>query len=100
MSDSNRDDLPTQEELTLLAIGVLTKQAIEFFERYSETLDKNAALGIVIEAMSSSLGNIISLVGDEHQQSVIDSANLVIQQGLIDQTETIAEMVYGFIGHA
>ena len=100
MSNSNREDFPSHEELTLLASGVLTKQAIDFFERYSQTIGKNEALGSVIEALSSSLGNMISLVSDTHQQDVIETANQVIQQGLLDQTETIAEMAYGFIGHA
>ena len=100
MSDLSQDTPLTQDELTLLASGVLTKQAIDFFERYSQTIGKNEALGIVIEALSSSLGNMISLVSDTHQQDVIETANQVIRQGLLDQTETIAEMAYGFIGHA
>lgn len=82
------------------ATGLFTKQSVELYEKYSAILGKNDALGLVIEALSTSLGNVISLVGEEHQQEVIESVNEVIQQGLVDQMEMIAELAYGSIGHA
>lgn len=80
--------------------GELTKLSVALFEHYSEVMDKNTALGLMIECLSETLGNMISLVADEEQQTVIDSATLVIQQGLTSQQENIALIAYGIVGHA
>jgi hypothetical protein len=55
---------------------------------------------MLIESLSETLGNMISLVADDHQQEVIDGAHLVILQGLISQQESIALLAYGQVGHA
>ena len=80
--------------------GELTKLSVALFEHYSETMGKNEALGMLIESLSETLGNMISLVADDYQQEVISSANLVILQGLTSQTECIALLEYGQVGHS
>lgn len=100
IDESMEDSALTRQQLTVYASGLFTKQSVDLYEKYSLIMDKNDALGMVIEALSISLGNVISLVGEEHQQEVIDSANEVIQQGLVDQMELIAEIAYGIVGHA
>ncbi len=80
--------------------GELTKLSVALFEHYSSTMGKNESLGMLIESLSETLGNMISLVADDHQQEVIDSAHLVILQGLASQQESIARIAYGQVGHA
>jgi hypothetical protein len=80
--------------------GELTKLSVALFEHYSSTMGKNDALGMLIESLSETLGNMISLVADDHQQEVIDGAHLVILQGLISQQESIALLAYGQVGNA
>ena len=106
-SDNTGEDLDTDEmDFTdrefhrQRVTGELTKLSVALFEHYSESMDKNTALGMMIESLSETLGNMISLVADEEQQTVIDSANLVIQQGLTSQQENIALLAYGQVGHA
>jgi hypothetical protein len=95
--DSGQSDRDYQR---LRVTGELTKLSVALFEHYSATMGKNAALGLMIESLSETLGNMISLVADEHQQEVIDSANEVIQQGLTSQQEEISLLMYGVVGHA
>lgn len=97
--DSDEADL-NQDEYLELIIGEITNNSIETLELLCKTFDRNESLGIIIEALSKSLGNMISLVKDDEQQDVIDTANDIIHQGLVDQQEAIAEMAYGCIGHA
>lgn len=80
--------------------GELTKYSVEILEFYGEALGKNVALGMIIESLSETLGNVISLVKEEHQQEVIASAGLVIQQGVITQQKMIDELTYGQVGHS
>ena len=80
------------------ATGEITKYAVEFLEYHSQTIGKNLALGIAIEAVSESLGNLISLVKDIHQSEVIDSAHQVMLQGILSQQKIIAEIAYGQVG--
>ncbi len=98
MTDLDLDE--SEVDHRLMAASEFTKMAVEFLAAFEPTLDKNQSLGIIIEALSETLGNVISLVKDDHQQEVIDTANLVIQQGLLNQHELIAEISYGHIGHA
>lgn len=80
------------------ATGEITKYAVGFLEYHSQTIGKNLALGIAIEAVSESLGNLISLVKDIHQSEVIDSAHQVMLQGILSQQKIIAEIAYGQVG--
>ena len=98
--NTDEETLPTAEDYLTLVTGEITNNSIETFELLCKTFDRNESLGIIIEALSKSLGNMISLVTEDHQQDVIETANELIQQGLVDQQEVIAEMAYGFIGHA
>lgn len=82
------------------AANELTNYCVEMLEYYSNHMGRNVALGIVIEALSESLGNMISLVKDGHQEQVLDDVNLVIQQGMINQSKLVAQMQYGAVGHA
>ena len=93
------DKITTEDYLTMITCEI-TNNSIETFELLCKTFDRNESLGILIEALSKSLGNVISLVKDDCQQDVIETANELIQQGLVDQQEVIAEMAYGFVGHA
>ena len=98
--DNTDEELPTADDYLTLVTGEITTNSIETFELLCKTFDRNESLGIIIEALSKSLGNMISLVKEDHQQDVIETANELIQQGLVDQQEVIAEMAYGFVGHA
>ena len=95
-----KDDIKSIEGYRRLIAGEFTASALTSFEVLCKTYDKNESLSAVIEGLSSALGNIISLVKEDNQQEVIDSATVVIKQGLIDQQELIAEMAYGYVGHA
>jgi hypothetical protein len=90
----------TANEAREYATHELTKYSVEMFEYYTTHLGKSEALGIVIEALSESLGNMISLVSDHNQSEVLDTANLVIQQGILNQCKMVAEITYGQVGHA
>lgn len=92
-------DEQTYLEVRQGATHELTTYSVEMLDYYTETMGKNAALGLCIEALSETLGNMISLVKDDNQAEVLDTANQVIQQGLLSQQELIAEMVYGQVGH-
>jgi hypothetical protein len=98
--DHDDADEQTYLEIRQSATHEITTYSVEMFEYYTETMGKNAALGLCIEALSETLGNMISLVKDDNQADVLNTANLVIQQGLICQQEIIAEMVYGQVGHS
>jgi hypothetical protein len=98
--DPEDADLADREFQRYRTTGELTKLSVALFEHYTATMGKNAALGLMIESLSETLGNMISLVADEHQQEVIDSANEVIQQGLTSQQEEISLLMYGVVGHA
>jgi len=82
------------------ATGEITAYAVNFLEYYSQHMGKNVALGIAIEAMSESLGNLISLVKDEFQDEVIGTAHQVMLQGILAQQKMIAEIAYGQVGTA
>lgn len=99
-SDEEDSDFSNIDFQRQRVTGELTKLSVALFEHYSVSMGKNAALGLMIESISETLGNMISLVADEEQQTVIDSANLVIQQGLTSQQENIALLAYGQVGHA
>lgn len=97
--DNDEDD-QTYLELRQGATHELTTYSVEMLDYFTGTMGKNAALGLCIEALSETLGNMISLVKDDNQAEVLHTANQVIQQGLICQQEVIAEMVYGQVGHS
>lgn len=97
--ESDESDEIDDSETRKFIAGELTKYAVDTLEYYSKRMPKNKALGITIEALSETLGNIISLVKEDNQLEVIESANLVIQQGLLTQTELVATLAYGQIGH-
>lgn len=98
--DSDTDSSPDVDFERQRVTGELTKLSVALFEHYSESMGKNEALGMLIESLSETLGNMISLVADDHQQDVIDSSHLVILQGLNSQSEAIALLAYGQVGHA
>jgi translation initiation factor RLI1 len=93
-------DISTADVAREYATQELTKYSVEMFEYYTRHLSKSEALGVVIEALSESLGNMISLVSDSNQLEVLDTANLVIQQGILNQCKRVAELSYGQVGHA
>ena len=97
-TNSDQDELDG-DTARMHVTGELTKYSVEILEFYSESLGKNVALGMIIESLSETLGNVISLVKEEHQQEVIVSAGLVIQQGLVAQQKMIDELTYGQVGH-
>jgi hypothetical protein len=97
---TDHDQDQSEVDHRLIAASEFTKMAVEFLAAFEPDLGKNQSLGVIIEALSETLGNVISLVKDDHQQEVIDTANLVIQQGILSQHELIAEISYGQIGHA
>lgn len=104
MSDTPQD---TSAEDTTDAVGAkdyatneLTNYCVDMLEYYSDSLGRSQALGVVIEALSESLGNMISLVKEGHQDQVISDVHAVINQGMINQTKLVAEMQYGAVGHA
>lgn len=99
-SEIDEADEQTYLEVRQGATHELTTYSVEMFDYYTKTMGKNAALGLCIEALSETLGNMISLVKDDNQAEVLDTANLVIQQGLLSQQEVIAALVYGQVGHA
>ena len=92
-------DKPEYFEARTYASGEITQYAVDMLEYYSDKMPRNEALGMIIEALSVSLGNLISLVKEDHQSEVIDGANQVIQMVILAQTELIASMAYGQIGH-
>jgi hypothetical protein len=97
----DEDNLAQNDEAERQRVtGELTKLSVALFEHYSESMGKNEALGLLIESLSETLGNMISLVSDTHQEEVIESATLVIYRGLCSQQESIALLEYGVIGHA
>jgi Ca2+-binding EF-hand superfamily protein len=98
--DLDIDENITADEYLTMITGQITSNSVETFELLCKTFDRNESLGIIIEALSKSLGNMISLVTEDNQQEVIYTANELIQQGLVDQQEIIAEMAYGHIGHS
>lgn len=93
-------DSQDRDQVRVYATGQLTKFSVEILEFYSTTLGKNEALAVCIESLSETLGNLISLVSQAHQQEVVESASLVIQQGILGQQKLIDELAYGQIGHA
>jgi hypothetical protein len=80
--------------------GEITRYAVEIFEFYSNKMGKNDALALTIECLSESLGNMISLVSESHQHEVLTASQDVVQQGILNQQELIAELTYGQVGHA
>lgn len=78
----------------------ITRYAVEILDFYSNRLGKNQALGLTIECLSESLGNLISLVSDSQQEEIISVSQDVIRQGLVNQQELIAIQAYGQVGHA
>lgn len=115
MSDLKLDcDLNTDDELAELSeelqaeraqartyvCAEITRYAVEILEFYNNKLGKNESLALTIESVSESLGNLISLVHEAHQEDVLNSSVAVIRQGISNQQEVIAELTYGQIGHA
>lgn len=78
----------------------ITRYSVEILEYYSNKFGKNQALGLTIESVSESLGNLISLVTEDHQAEVLHTSQQVVAQGIINQQELIAELAYGQVGHA
>ena len=68
--DMTIDDLETPIDPRKESTGQLTHFSVELFEELCKVTDKNDALGIVIEALSETLGNMISLVKEDFQQEV------------------------------
>ena len=101
--DESTEDLDlanlSHEQLVQLATGTLLEQAVEIFETFSKKTSRNTALGVTLQATSLVLGNLTSLVHEDHQREVLEDCLQVIERGLIDQLEIIAEMSYGAVGH-
>lgn len=96
-------DLQDQEERAQAreyVCGEITRYAVEILDYYSKKLGKNDALGITIESLSESLGNLISLVHEDHQAEVLADSQQVVHQGLLNQQELIAALRYDQVGHA
>lgn len=100
MTAEDQSEVSQADEARTYATSELTRYSVEMLEYYSELMGKAQALGVVIEALSESLGNMISLVQDQNQPEVLDGVNLVIQQGIVNQSKLVAEMAYGQVGHA
>lgn len=100
MTEEDQSEVSLADDARTYATSELTRYSVEMLEYYSEAMGKSTALGIVIEALSESLGNMISLVKDQNQPEVLDGVNLVIQQGITNQSKLVAEMAYGQVGHA
>lgn len=98
--EESEQDGNDRETARQYVTGELTRVSIQILEFYTKNLGRNEALAVTIESVSETLGNLISLVKEEHQQEVVDSASVVIQQGLLSQQELIAELAYGQVGHA
>lgn len=78
----------------------ITRYAVEILEFYNSKLGKNESLALTIESVSESLGNLISLVHEDHLEEVLSSSLEVIREGISNQQEVIAELAYGQVGHA
>jgi flagellar biosynthesis/type III secretory pathway protein FliH len=98
--ESNDEEIYHRDQAREYITSELTRYSVEILEFYNDKIGKNESLAITIESLSETLGNLISLVKEEYQQEVMDSANQVIHQGLISQQEIIAQMAYGQLGHA
>lgn len=98
--DLDQTENEEREHARQYVCGEITRYAVEILEFYSKKLGKNNALGMTIECFSECLGNLVSLVHEDHQAEVLESSQQVIYQGLINQQETIAELAYGQVGHA
>jgi hypothetical protein len=96
----DQGDSPNYFTARAYASGEITRYSVAMLEFYSDKMPRNEALGLLIESLSVSLGNLISLVKEDHQEETIESANQVIQIGLLAQSELIATMAYGQVGHA
>lgn len=88
------------EEIKNQLAGSITQHALEFLESYGAQAGNNLALAVVIESLSESLGNLISLVAEAHQSEVIVTANQVILQGIVSQHKMLAHVMYGHVGTA
>lgn len=80
--------------------GEITRYAVEILEFYNEKLGKNESLALTIECLSESLGNLISLVHEDHHEEVLSSSWSVVREGVTNQQEVIAQLTYGQVGHA
>ena len=78
----------------------ITRYAVEILEFYNAKLGKNESLALTIESVSESLGNLISLVHEDHHEEVLASSWEVVREGITHQQEVIAELTYGQVGHA
>lgn len=92
--------LSEQTDAQQLAANEITQLSVQLLAQMEAEMPRNQALGAIISAISESLGNMISLVKDDYQQEVVESAHQVIQIGLLSQNEAISELTYGQIGHA
>jgi len=108
-SDDENDDL-ADTELAELAqeranardyvCAEITRYAVEILEFYNNKLGKNESLALTIECLSESLGNLISLVHEDHHEEVLSSSWEVVREGITNQQEVIAKLAYGHVGHA
>lgn len=94
------DDQEERDQARQYVCSEITRYAVEILEFYSKSLGKNEALGLTIESLSESLGNLISLVHENNQSEVLEASQCVIHQGMINQAEMIATICYGQVGHA
>ena len=92
--------LEEREQARTYVCGEITRYAVEILEFYNTKLGKNESLALTIESVSESLGNLISLVHEDHLEEVLSSSLEVIREGISNQQEVIAELAYGQVGHA
>ena len=78
----------------------ITRYSVEILDYYSKKMSKSDALGLTIESLSESLGNLISVVPNDEQPDVLETSQKIIHQGLVNQHELIAQITYGCVGHA
>lgn len=101
--DHESTEQELQEERMLARTYVcaeITRYAVEILEYYNNKLGKNESLALTIESVSESLGNLISLVHEDHHEEVLSGSMEVVRQGISSQQEVIAELTYGQVGHA
>lgn len=100
LGSNDIESFDDRDQARLYVTGELTRYSIEILEFYTSKIGRNESLAITIESLSETLGNLISLVKEEYQQDVVESAGAVIQQGIVSQQKLIAQMAYGHVGHA
>lgn len=94
------EDKAERERVRTYVCTEITRYAVEILDYYTDRMSKNDSLALTIECLSECLGNLISLVHEDHQEEVILDSMNIIEQSTSLQQELIAEMAYGQIGHA